>query len=556
MTSGKSKTITIIIAVFFLALVLLSGCGGRIPNGGGGTNPVAANLLIRVIDEVTNAPVRNATVSLKKENEQAAPDTATNGNGEATFTNISAGDNYRAFVNNAPGYKSGASSIIKVTGNTESTILLKKMGMGEGSGLIAGSVKDLDSKEALAGMVISYIPPRAQRTAPKPVMTDENGTFVMEGLIPGTYTLNFLKEGYRKTQKSINVAEGQSSNIETLFIPREKSLGSAGNLLVSLNGSSRVVEMDRGGRVVWSYNKLAGIESASRIFTGDTLVADSTGSKILQVSKTGNVINSIGGGTFIKTLKNPSWVDTIDGNAILVTDNGNNSITEYVNGNPVWTYNVALSRPRSAVYLNNGNVLITDTGNRRVIEVTKTGQVVWSFDTDMDKPVHAVRLSDGNTLITDSGFSRIIEVSKARKVVWWYAGNNSGGNGGNSGGADIGMGDGADGLPAPGTGMAGYSPQPVYNVNQNANRTPYNSGYNVYENEKKYRTQSFTGYGSEQPPAPPGGSLLFPRSAVRLPNGNTLIADTGNNRLVEVNKSKQVIWELGNLPRPVAVERL
>ena len=37
--------------------------------------------------------------------------------------------------------------------------------------------------------------------------------------------------------------------------------------------------------------------------------------------------------------------------------------------------------------------------------------------------------------------------------------------------------------------------------------------------------------------------LNYPRQVERLPNGNTLIADTKNNRAVEINRKGQVAWE-------------
>ena len=77
------------------------------------------------------------------------------------------------------------------------------------------------------------------------------------------------------------------------------------------------------------------------------------------------------------------------------------------------------------------------------------------------------------------------------------------------------------------------------------------------KNTQKVSVQSSYGvYGGEEAPGAPGNTLLFPRSAIKLENGDILIADTGNNRIVQVSKDKKVIWQLANLPRPVSVERL
>jgi len=49
--------------------------------------------------------------------------------------------------------------------------------------------------------------------------------------------------------------------------------------------------------------------------------------------------------------------------------------------------------------------------------------------------------------------------------------------------------------------------------------------------------------------------MEWPRDADRLPNGNTLITDTHSNRIIEVNRSGDVVWEV-SYPRAYEAERL
>jgi hypothetical protein len=49
--------------------------------------------------------------------------------------------------------------------------------------------------------------------------------------------------------------------------------------------------------------------------------------------------------------------------------------------------------------------------------------------------------------------------------------------------------------------------------------------------------------------------MRWPRDADRLPNGNTLIADTHGNRVMEVNPDGEIVWEVGST-LPYEVERL
>lgn len=52
------------------------------------------------------------------------------------------------------------------------------------------------------------------------------------------------------------------------------------------------------------------------------------------------------------------------------------------------------------------------------------------------------------------------------------------------------------------------------------------------------------------------GNLHWPRDADRLPNGNTLIADTANDRVLEVTPDGKTVWEHSISRSPYDVERL
>lgn len=54
----------------------------------------------------------------------------------------------------------------------------------------------------------------------------------------------------------------------------------------------------------------------------------------------------------------------------------------------------------------------------------------------------------------------------------------------------------------------------------------------------QYGTTGVAGSGFNQ--------LNSPNSAELLPSGNILIADEGNNRVIEVNRNQQIVWQYGN----------
>jgi hypothetical protein len=526
----QNKVIKILFSFLFVSF-FIQACGDKslLPPA----SKDVADVKINVIDKKFQKPVPNASISLKNGEEQFGKVQITDDNGQTTFKDIPLGDGYVAFINKAVGYKSAASPVIKVVPNSETNVLLDRIGDGDGSGLIAGSVKDKQTKLPISRLTVTYVGPKTNKS----LMTDENGSFVIEGLVAGNYNLTFSKIGYTRIQKTVPVQDGQTANVETVFLNRQGTTSSVGNFLVSLNGSSKAVELNSTGKVLWSYDKLGSIESSVRTNNGDTIVTDSNSSRIVQISN-GGTVKTLGTGTFISSLKYPTWVDSVDGQNVLITDNGANKISEYNGTNQVWSYSTALNRPRSAVYLSNGNILITDTGNRRVIEINKSGNIIWSFDKSMDKPVHAIRIANGNTLITDLGYSRIIEVNFKGQVVWWFAGP--------QGGTSPNTGD------QSGTGI-------IPNTGDDSSSTSPEDGLDdmdIASNKKANISSEYGAYGGEETPSAPGNTLLFPRSASKLSNGDILIADTGNNRIVQVSKDKKIVWQLGNLPRPVSVERL
>lgn len=76
---------------------------------------------------------------------------------------------------------------------------------------------------------------------------------------------------------------------------------------------------------------------------------------------------------------------TNDPPTVLVADSENDRIVEYrntgSNWRTVWTYRGALTWPRDADRLPDGNTLIVDSGNDRVLEVNPNGDVMWEWHT-------------------------------------------------------------------------------------------------------------------------------------------------------------------------------
>lgn len=161
--------------------------------------------------------------------------------------------------------------------------------------------------------------------------------------------------------------------------------------------------------------------------------------------------------------------------------------------------------------LPNGNILYHDSWTKTT-EMTLDKQVVWSYDSATMNgnkgkrvDVHAfARLPNGNTMITESGVGRIIEVDRDGKIVHQFPLKKGG---------------------TQSTRLVRITPQGNYLVcsEQPGVVTEYNrKGDVVWDYLINTRV-----YG-----------------AIRLKNGNTLIASGSGNSVVEVSPDKKVVWEI------------
>lgn len=167
--------------------------------------------------------------------------------------------------------------------------------------------------------------------------------------------------------------------------------------------------------------------------------------------------------------------------------------------------------------LPNGNILYHDSWTKTT-EMTLDKQVVWSYDSATMNgnkgkrvDVHAfARLANGNTMITESGVGRIIEVDRDGKIVHQFPLKKGG---------------------TQSTRLVRITPQGNYLVcsEQPGVVTEYNrKGDVVWDYLINTRV-----YG-----------------AIRLKNGNTLIASGSGNSVVEVSPDKKVVWEIkGQVPK-------
>ena len=193
------------------------------------------------------------------------------------------------------------------------------------------------------------------------------------------------------------------------------------------------------------------------------------------------------------------------------------AITE-ANGDVIWSYKTAGKEKGHAGHhdvhmLSNGNILFHETW-QDVKEITLGKKVVWAYDCsnsngNQGKRVHVhafSRLANGNTQIVESGIGRVIDVDRSGEVKNFFKLKPGG---------------------TMNTRWARATPQGTLLVcsEQPGVVTEYDKKGNIiWDYLIKTRV-----YG-----------------AIRLKNGNTLIASGSGNSVVEVNPQKKVVWEIKN----------
>jgi hypothetical protein len=203
-----------------------------------------------------------------------------------------------------------------------------------------------------------------------------------------------------------------------------------------------------------------------------------------------------------------------------------------------------VKEPNEGQFNASGNILIADQLNHRVIEVDpKTHAIVWQFGDgnsvagpkSVVAPHDAQRVGDW-TLICGTGASartdpnapagspdnRVLLVDCSGKIIWQY-------------------------------GQAGVAGADANQLNMPMCATFLPYGHILIADQGNQRVievslvakQVVWQYGTTGTSGTTRNYLHDPTSALRLDNGNILIADQGNNRVIEVTRSHRIAWRHG-----------
>lgn len=177
--------------------------------------------------------------------------------------------------------------------------------------------------------------------------------------------------------------------------------------------------------------------------------------------------------------------------------------------------------------LPNGNLLL-HTGPARIVEVTPDKKVVWEWTSKPVAPyagaveIHGFqRLKDGRTMISETGNKRIIEVDKDGKIV--------------------------KEIPLTVSQPNSHRDTRLARKLDNGHYLVCHEGDGVVReyDDKGAVVWSYALDLNNQPATPNhDGHGINVFGAIRLKNGNTLIAGGNNNRVIEVDKSGKIVWSI------------
>jgi hypothetical protein len=228
-------------------------------------------------------------------------------------------------------------------------------------------------------------------------------------------------------------------------------------------------------------------------------------------------------------------------NNVLIADQWNNRVIETTpSGDIIWSFGLGPNdfSTNSPISCNDAErvgdyTLMADPGDapgvipqtpngsadNRVLLVDPEGKVVWQYGQFgqtgagpnlLNTPVQCTFVPDFNVLITDQGNNRIIEVNYNKEIVWQYPGGNT---------------NASDQLYAP------NSAEMLAN------------GHILIADQGNSRALEVTTADEIVNTFTAGGTVNTLAFASRLTNGDTLITDAGNARIVEVNPNDQVVWQ-------------
>lgn len=303
----------------------------------------------------------------------------------------------------------------------------------------------------------------------------------------------------------------------SVAVADDGGFNSSGNYLIADQFNNRVIEVDGNGHIVWQFGLgPKDFSPASIIGTND---AQRVGALTLMAGT-----GTPGGQPEAPNCTNPNGC--MD-NRVLLVDAAGHVVWQYGEFGVAGSGPDQLSTPVQNTWLPNRHVLITDQGNGRIIEVRVSDKtIVWEYD-GLNNPNCAELLKNGHVLICDENNNQALEVTHTMPstVVHTYT---------------I-----AGGTLFSGVAFASRLPNGHTLITDSGNSR-------IVETDEAGDVffQYFTNNDPNSNPrclSPGNCTGPLPTRAVRLRNGDTLISDQYNHRVIEVNDDGEIVRTFGKI---------
>ena len=240
----------------------------------------------------------------------------------------------------------------------------------------------------------------------------------------------------------------------------------------------------------------------------------------------------------------PSALEVVDG------DEGDQDlrlaltvIDRVAQGSPI--YGDESCDARSVEALDNGNLLFSDRSLPIVAEVTRAGEPVWTYsvadDPSLRRPFSAQRFSRAGqdlTLISDRDAKRVWAVDEDKRVVWQYGVTNEGG---------LGVNHLLDPFCARYSELDGGTVVIADTLDASRVIVVRYGDYVAGAPDNGFTEESIVwSYGTPGSAGSGPGQLDKPHGVDRLANGNILVADEDAQRVIEIDwETKEIPWQYG-----------
>jgi len=226
-----------------------------------------------------------------------------------------------------------------------------------------------------------------------------------------------------------------------------------GNYFVIDCKNGILIELDQYDVPVWGINKeeikLKSITSAFRLSNRNTLILDSEGSNIVEITPKGQIEWSYKPKNPNAKLKNPKGIAVLNDGHLIIADTGNHRVLEVdLDGEIVWEYGKKgiagkllgeLNSPSYVQKTYNETILVTDTGNNRLLEFQRVldveknkfnivnkqifglkSEAITEVQSDLilSNPIMAFEDIDSNIMIIDS--KRALKINRLNSILWEF----------------------------------------------------------------------------------------------------------------------------------------